>query len=342
MSRRLGLVGSLVGALTLTAFAACGGGTGPGDEATGGQTGETGGATASGGSACVSDCEEVPGSGGALGTGGAPDTGGAPSTGGLGGLGGQTIGSGGVDGSAGNSGGPDHCLNQTANQSPEGTSGGIVDTANVVRNGVDYMFYTGQEGAGLLSSSIEYRGTSFDILALDGDAAPGNLLQNPVMFCGELSTGYLESEGICGLPVELDQATRIDFGARYSHDGSGSDYSYFIDLRLLGTEETWITVAPRLSDSFALDDLDITTGVLVGADPEPWSVGFRNVQWPALLFFRPETQGTEFAGDARDFIAIANGDYDFGAETLAAIGAAISVYGPVSDLSLGDFCVQVE
>lgn len=299
-----------------------------GDMGSGGGGSNTGGASAAGGSAGAG-AADTGGNGSGAGTG----------SGGEGGEGG---------GAGGNSGGPDHCLNQpNVNHSPGATVTSSDFYVTTERNEIGYLFYSGVAGTGFQSVSIDYTGTKFLINDLVASGGQNDRALAPFVACGEVYAPNLVSPPSCGLPLELAGTTRVDFGARFRHGGDGWDYSLSVDMTFLDEidSEIWVTIAPRISDSYEMDAFDVTTGVQVGGDPEPWNVGY-NDDGPApwVYFFRPpDEEGREIAGDALEFLQVASNDYGLEAETLQYISATATIYyGPITDLELEDFCVEVE
>jgi len=289
-------------------------------------------------------------SGGTTSTGGTKSSGGTNSAGGQASSGGSS-GSGGDEGLGlgGNDAGPDHCLNQVAVHSP----GAIVDDNGAYeltsRNGVGYAFYLGSDGEGLESRTVRYAGASFRIEHVAGTSPNTLPILKPVTFCGEQSPGAYESNSDCGLPVEIGEVSRVEFGARFGHNGSssaGSDYSYAVELLIEPAvgERYQVVVVPRWSEFSDLGDVEAERGLLVGDDPRPWSFAMPNEPAATAMFFRPASLGgTEVAADALDFIEVLTEDYGLDAKRLLAISAVLPVYaGTIEDLRLEDFCVEVE
>ena len=103
--------------------------------------------------------------------------------------------------------------------------------ADVLRNGVGYMFIANGWGSGWQNHHITWNGTSFTVASLNGsqgaDYSPAGY---PTMFCGLYS--MKQSAGGCGLPAAISSLSKIKTGWRWKANGNNGQYNAAWDIWL--------------------------------------------------------------------------------------------------------------
>jgi hypothetical protein len=285
-----------------------------------------------------------PGAGGGAGSGGATSSGGAPpATGGsVSATGGTMPGTGGSVNPAG------HCLDQTPEYSTGRTISGSSDGvryagADTTRNGVSYRFIANGWGPNWQSHEISYEGSRFTVDDFQGSRGSNyEPAGYPSVFCGNYSNS---TSGACGLPASISSLSQIDTGLSWSHSGDGTDFNVAYDIWMAngssfaGYLMLWYRDPPQNQPAGSIK----ANNVMVG--PDRWDVWSGTVNnSPIVNYVRP--QGSDLAKlsfDALDYVDHAKTNYNLPGDTVMSVAIGFEIWsGPVTNLSVDDFCVNVK
>jgi len=284
-------------------------------------------------------------------------SGGAPSTGGTTGSGGAPPASGGAVGSGGTPNLAGSCLTTAPRHSGGGTITGNNDAARYAKYdtwrqncedtgtcpAVPYKFIANGWGTNWQSHTITYGGAKFSVDAFAGNNDAGAPAGYPTVFCGTYSN---ESSGACGLPAPISTITEIDTGLRWSHSGQGSDYNVAYDIWMgngnsfVGFLMVWYRDPPANQPAGSLR----ANNIFVGPDTQRWDVWTGTVNGaPIVNYVRPNgEESMEYAFDAMDFVEHAKANYQLPGDTVLSVAIGFEIWnGPVSNLVVEDFCVEV-
>lgn len=236
-----------------------------------------------------------------------------------------------------------------------GTQQGVGSTmerylsADVTRDGRNYRMITNGWGDGWLSHSVSWQGTAMAIESFDGSRQPnGAPAGYPSVFCGRYSDTSLE----CGLPTPLSSVTEINTAVSWSRADTGT-YNVAYDVWLGNANSTgfgslesyfmvWLQDPPVESPAGMLQE----TGVTVANVPGVWNIIAGSVNnRPIVNYVR--AQGDEvyaMAFDMMDFIRDARArGLNFPGNDLLAIAIGFEIWqGPVTNLTLDDFCLDIQ
>lgn len=222
--------------------------------------------------------------------------------------------------------------------------------ADVTRDGRNYRMITNGWGANWQSHSISWQGTTLNIGNFQGsrqtNGAPAGY---PSVFCGR----YSDTSQACGLPTPLSSVTALNTAVNWSHPDGNGTYNVAYDVWLGngsgggfggGLQSyfmVWLRDPPVESPAGSLRE----QGVTVPNAPGTWNIidGMVN-GLPIVNYVRAEGDDLHaFAFDIMDFIRDAQGrGLNFPGNDLLAIAIGFEIWqGPVTNLSLDDFCLDI-
>lgn len=292
------------------------------------------------------------------GTGGVSATGGTgPTTGGVGPSGGTTGSGGGATGGTTNPSGS--CLTPSPVYSPPFTTMGSDDGTRYYKAdtwrqpcadlatcpAVPYRFIANGWGENWTSHKLTFEGSRFSVDDFQGQrSANFGPAGYPSMFCGLYSN---EQSGKCGLPAPIASLSRINTGLRWSHTGGqGSDFNVAYDIWMgngntfVGYLMVWYRDPPMNQPAGGVK----ANNVMVGSDPTPFDVWSGTVNGaPIVNYVRREGQDiSEFSFNVLDFVNHAKTNYALPGDTIQSVAIGFEIWsGPVSNLKVEDFCVDV-
>jgi Glycosyl hydrolase family 12 len=287
------------------------------------------------------------GSGGApSGVGGSPAAGGAPGT-----VGGSA--SGGAPNTTGSclTPSPVHNSPFTISGSDEGTRYYKADTyrqACADLNAcpaVPYRFIANGWGENWTSHKITFGGSIFAVEDFQGQrSANFGPAGYPSMFCGLYSN---EQSGNCGLPAAISSLSRVNTGLRWSHTGTGSDFNVAYDVWMgngntfAGFLMVWYRDPAENQPAGSVKANNVT----VGSDPTTFDVWTGQVNGsPIVNYVRRSGQELyEYSFDVLDFVEHAKANYNLPGDTIQSVAIGFEIWsGPVTNLKVDDFCVEVQ
>ncbi len=317
------------------------GGTGAGAVAAGGGV-AAGGAGGAGGAA----------SGGAASGGNA--TGGAAQVGG----GGGTVGGSGGDASGGSGGGLTLGPSAGACTVGAGTFGGEGNTqeryldADVTRDDTNYMMIANGWGQNWESHDLSWLGTSLAVNTFEGsrqsNGAPAGY---PTVFCGRYSN---KTSGECGLPAARSALGAINTSARWSHPDGNGVYNVAYDVWMGssggvgpgGGLQSYFMVWLRDPETEGPAGTLGEEGVSVEGVEGSWNIVAGTVNGlPIVNYVRAEGDDAhELAFDMLAFVNDAQSrNLEFPGEDVLSVAIGFEIWqGPVTNLVLEDFCVDVD
>ena len=312
------------------------GGLGTGGLATGGLG--TGGIGPTGGLATGGEATGGEATGGTIdNTGGAETGGGGSETGGTS--------TGGTDGqlTAG------ACTVGAGNQTESGRTSEQYLGVDVQRDGKNYRMITNGWGQNWVSHDISWLGTSITIHDYQGsrqsNGAPAGY---PSVFCGR----YSDVSQDCGLPRALSGVTALNTAASWSHPDGNGTYNVAYDVWLgdgnammRGLQSyfmVWLRDPPGEQPAGTLQ----TEGVEVANVSGSWDIVAGQVNnLPIVNYVRAEGDDTHaIAFDIMDFIRDAQTrGLQFPGNDLLAVAIGFEIWdGPVTNLALDDFCLDIQ
>ncbi len=333
-----------------TGAGASGGSSSGGQSATGGQAsgGSGAGASASGGAAAGGTSNQGPG-----GTAG----GGESSTGGraAGGSGGSSTGGSSAGGSSSSGGtGPTAggCTVGAGTHSGEGNTQERYLDADVQRDAQNYTVITNGWGQNWESHDLSWLGTKLTINSFEGsrqsNGAPAGF---PAVFCGRYSD---QTSQECGLPAARDSVTALPTAAKWSHPEENGVYNVAYDVWIgdasgggfgSGLESyfmVWLYDPEEEGPAGSLQE----EGVSVEGVPGVWNIVAGEVNnLPIVNYVRAEGDEVhELAFDMMNFIDDAEArNLEFPGNDILSVALGFEVWqGPVTNLKLDDFCVEVQ
>jgi hypothetical protein len=287
-------------------------------------------------------------SAGGSGAGGAPATGGA-STGGSTGATGGTVG-------AGTGGSPEpgasigNCTLNVGQQEGEGNTMEQFLEVDVTRDGQNYMLMTNGWGQNWVSHDISWLGSSFWIDSYEGsrqsNGAPAGY---PAVFCGRYSVTSMA----CGLPAERSSINELNTAVKWSHPDGNGTYNVAYDVWMgdqdatgrLGLQSYFMVWLHDPAGEGPAGSLN-TSGVSVEGAPGVWNIVDGTVNnLPIVNYVRAEGDDThEIAFDILDFVRDAEArNLNFPGDDVLAVAIGFEIWeGPVTNLKLDDFCLDIQ
>lgn len=226
------------------------------------------------------------------------------------------------------------------------TTTGQYSEGNTTRNGQNYMFIANGWGQNWRSHSIAYQGTTMTVESFDGskqsNGAPAGY---PTMFCGQYSD-KLSRE--CGLPRALNTISQINTGLAWSHPTGDGTYNVAYDV--------WMGNGGNLSSYFMVwyknpagenpAGSKTVDRVSVAGVEGVWDIYAGTVNnLPIVNYVRPNGQeAMSLAFDMMSFINDAKAkNLNFPGADVLSVAVGFEIWeGPVTNLSMDDFCVDVQ
>lgn len=227
-----------------------------------------------------------------------------------------------------------------------GTSTDRWQKADVTRDGHNYYFMANGWGPGFASQSVEWNGTAFTVVDMEGEQGPNwQPASYPTVFCGV----YSETSKACGLPAEITTLSSLRTGWRWAPNGNDGEYNAAYDVWLgTGPAESdhsgylmvWLREPPGQQPAGSRTERDVTVANVEGLW-DIWAGEVNNL--PIVNWVRKEDADShELEFDVLDFIrdAQARGIEVPGSHILSvAVGFEIW-NGPVQNLESIDFYVD--
>ncbi len=328
---------------------------GTGGSGTGGSG--TGGASATGGSATAGGATGGMATGGSAAggttTGGTTGSGGLTATGGAGNGGDGAGGSNGGSSAGGSSGlSKGACTLGAGNHMEMGRTEAQYLGVDVTRDGKNYRMITNGWGTNWLSHDMSWFGTALTIHSYEGsrqsNGAPAGF---PTVFCGK----YSNDESLpCGLPMALSEVTALNTAAAWSHPDGNGTYNVSYDVWLgdgnatgrFGGLESYFMVWMRDPAGEQPAGSPHTEGVVISDIPGQWNIIAGTVNnLPIVNYVRAEGDDLhEMAFDIMDFVRDAQSrELTMPGNDVLAVAIGFEIWaGPVTNLSLDDFCIDIQ
>ena len=204
-------------------------------------------------------------------------------------------------------------------------------------------------GQNWVSHDISWLGSTITIHDYQGsrqsNGAPAGY---PSVFCGRYSDTSLD----CGLPRPLADITALNTAASWNHPEADGTYNVAYDVWLgdgnaifMGLQSyfmVWLRDPPGEQPAGSLD----TENVEVANVPGKWNIIAGQVNnLPIVNYVRAEGEDTHaIAFDILDFIRDAqNRGFALPGNDLLAVAIGFEIWeGPVTNLSLDDFCLDIQ
>lgn len=274
--------------------------------------------------------------GGSNSGGGKPPMGGSTSGGGSGGSGGS-----------GNTGNAPTGTFGTVMFQGEGKTSERYAESDVSRNGVGYRFIANGWGNQWRDHTLEWKGTSFKVLSLNGtqgsDYSPAGY---PSMFCGLYSNKL--SNGQCGLPKAISGLSQVKTGWRWKANGNNGEYNAAWDVWLGNGQQltaylmVWLRDPPRQQPAGRAT----LSGAAINGLPGSWTIWTGMVNGlPIVNYVKSEGQDLgELEFDVLDVYKDAkNRGYDLPGNDILSVAIGFEVWnGPVTNLVVDDFYVDAK
>lgn len=222
--------------------------------------------------------------------------------------------------------------------------------ANVTRDGNNYRMITNGWGMGWRAHDLAWLGTSLHIKTYDGDrqdnGAPAGF---PTVFCGRYSDVSLE----CGLPRAASAVTALNTVISWSHATGDGTYNVSYDVWFGNAQSggrnslqsyfmVWLKDPPVESPAGSLRE----EGVAIPNAPGAWNIIDGEVNGlPIVNYVRAEGDDLQFmAFDIMDFVRDARQrNLEFPGDDVLAVAVGFEIWsGPVTDLKLEDFCLDIQ
>ncbi len=254
-------------------------------------------------------------------------------------------------GASGGSSTAGSCLEQTPDHSSGPTISGSSDSvryfsADTTRNGRNYRFIANGWGDNWEYHEIDVGGSKFNVIDFQGtQGANYSPAGYPTVFCGDYSDSSSQE---CGLPATMSSISEIDTGLRWSHDGTGSDFNVAYDVWMadgsnhVGYLMVWYRDPPGNQPAGGV----VAQGVEVPGVDDTWDVWTGQVNGRDIVnYVQPEGADLhELSFDVMDFVDHANSSgYNLPGDTIMSVAIGFEIWnGPVTNLAVEDFCVEVE
>lgn len=234
-------------------------------------------------------------------------------------------------------------------QMGQGSSDDRYQKGDVARDNVFYYFMANGWGPGFRSQSVEWDGTSFKVISMQGSASAAyEPASYPTVFCGVYSDSQSRE---CGLPKAISQLTSVRTGWRWKPNGNVGQYNASYDLWLSNDATrsghssylmVWLRDPPGQQPAGQIRHRDV---VLAGV-PGAWTIWVGVVLGkPYVAYSRSEGQDTyQLEFDALTFIQdAAMRSISLPGSHLLSVAVGFEIWnGPVSNLVSEDFYVQAQ
>ena len=240
------------------------------------------------------------------------------------------------------------CTVGAGTQTGSGRTSDQYNGVDIQRDGRNYRMITNAWGQNWVSHDISWLGTSMTIHDFQGshqsNGAPAGY---PSVFCGKYSDASQE----CGLPRALSGLTALNTAASWAHPDGNGTYNVAYDVWLGDGNATfaglqsyfmvWLRDPPGEQPVGTLD----TQGVEVANVSGSWDIVTGQVNnLPIVSYVRAEGDDAHaMAFDIMDFILDAQTrGLQFPGTDVLSIAIGFEIWdGPVTDLSLDDFCLDI-
>jgi hypothetical protein len=220
--------------------------------------------------------------------------------------------------------------------------------ADLQRDGQNYMMITNGWGMGWISHDLSWLGTALTVKSFEGNrqdnGAPAGY---PTVFCGRYSDKKSQE---CGLPKARSTITTLNTATSWSHaDGNGTynvAYDVWMGNSAGGGLESyfmvWLRDPPKEGPAGSLKTRQVT----VANVPGQWNIIAGTVNGlPIVNYVRAEKDDVNaIAFDMMDFIRDAEErQLSFPGNDVLSVAIGFEIWqGPVTNLKLDDFCVDVQ
>lgn len=242
------------------------------------------------------------------------------------------------------------CTIGAGNQMGTGESQEQYFGADVTRDDKNYKMITNGWGMNWDSHDIAWLGTSMHIKTYEGsrqsDGAPAGY---PAIFCGR----YSDTSQACGLPMPLSSVTALNTSVSWSHPTGDGTYNVSYDVwfgdgsapgrgGLQSYFMIWLKDPPVESPAGSLRE----EGVTIPNAPGVWNIIDGEVNnRPIVNYVKAEGDEIQFmAFDIMDFVRDAKTrNLEFPGDDLLAVAIGFEIWeGPVTDLKIEDFCLDIQ
>ncbi len=222
--------------------------------------------------------------------------------------------------------------------------------ANVTRDEKNYRMITNGWGQNWDSHDISWLGTTLDIHDYEGDrqtnGAPAGY---PSVFCGRYSDTSLP----CGLPRPLADVQALNTAASWSHPNANGTYNVAYDVwfgnsgSAFGLQSYFMVwLHDPENEGPAGSPVSEAQQISVTGAPGLWNIIAGTVNsLPIVNYVRAEGDDVHaIAFDIMDFIRDAQvRGLNFPGNDVLAIAIGFEIWkGPVTGLSLDDFCIDIQ
>lgn len=218
------------------------------------------------------------------------------------------------------------------------------------RGGMWYKIIANGWGDGWEGHHLVWEGTKLSVESFDGySTGQGVPAGYPSVYMGDYSTTGASFRSPFPLPVA--QASKVDTGLRWNHTGTGTEYNVAWDI--------WLTNGSGLSAYFMvwLNDPpsyepaggEFQQGITVPGVPGVWDIRSGTVSTPLgthpiINYSRPDGTSTkEFHFNLETFFSDATGrGLSLNGTQIMSVAIGFELWdGPVSNLTIEDFCVGI-
>jgi hypothetical protein len=233
------------------------------------------------------------------------------------------------------------------NQQGAGSSSDRWQKAQVTRDGVPYAFMANGWGPGFQSQSVNWRGTSFTVVDMQGKQGPKyEPASYPTVFCGQYSDF---ASGACGLPRAISSISSLKTGWKWQASATGQ-YNAAYDI--------WLGNGPSVSNhsGFLMVWLRDPAGqrpagaaqrggVKVAGVPGLWDIWVSKLGKPCISYVRREgSDYPQIEFDAMAFIKdVPTRGLTLPGNHVLSVAVGFEIWnGPVKNLATQDFYVRVQ
>ena len=221
--------------------------------------------------------------------------------------------------------------------------------ADVQRDGKYYRMITNGWGQNWRAHDISWLGSTMTVHDYDGsrqsNGAPAGY---PSVFCGR----YSDTSQDCGLPRPISEVTAINTSAVWNHPAGDGTYNVAYDVWLgdgdaifMGLRSyfmVWLRDPPGEQPAGSLD----SKNVKVAGVPGNWNIISGRVNGlPIVNYVRAEGNDAHaIAFDMMDFLRDARErGFELPGDDLLAVAIGFEIWeGPVTELALEDFCLDIQ
>lgn len=248
-----------------------------------------------------------------------------------------------------------NCLTDSGMHSVSYNTNSRYETIDVARGSTNYRLITNGWGSNFRSHHIQGVGTQMRVVDFQGDVGTGSSPAGyPTVYYGNYSsTGA--SVGST-LPRAISGLESIDTGLRWSHPAASGSYNVAWDVWMsTGGQHTgyfmvWLRDPPNFRPAGAPVDRNDDDNVIVANVNGSWrlivgDVNVNGVSLPIINYVRAEGNDTyELGFDLMDFINDAtNRGHQLPGTEIMGVAVGFEIWeGPIQNLGIDDFCVDVQ